>query len=167
MRDWNHYINELWKFLTCYINMTTLSKINTKKVLSKESAWTVKKEKEKNYIPHHAVFIPVKDATKVRIVYDDSAKTKKRKLKQEWMSVQRTSYSQRSLWNVVEISNEKNWNHWWYRKSIFTNSPSTEGKKRHQILMVKGYKTSSTTQKPSYLPIHKNTIRDHIEPFLY
>ena len=31
--------------------------------------------------------------------------------------------------------------------------------------MVKGYKTSSIAPKPSHLPIHKNTIWNHIEPF--
>ena len=32
--------------------------------------------------------------------------------------------------------------------------------------MVKGYETTSVAQKPNYLPIHKNTIWNHIQPFL-
>ena len=73
-------------------------------------------------------------------------KNEENKLKPEWMSIQRIRYSWRSLRIIVEISNEKNWKHCWYRESIFTNSPSIERKRRYQILMVKGYKTTSITQ---------------------
>ena len=39
-----------------------------------------KEGERKHYIPHHAVFTPAKDTTKVRIVYDAPAKTKKTNL---------------------------------------------------------------------------------------
>ena len=39
-----------------------------------------KEGERKHYIPHHVVFTPAKDTTKVRIVYDASAKTKKANL---------------------------------------------------------------------------------------
>ena len=39
-----------------------------------------KEEERKHFIPYHAVFTPAKDTTKVRIVYDASAITKKTKL---------------------------------------------------------------------------------------
>ena len=39
-----------------------------------------KEGERKHYIPHHTVFTPAKDNTKVRIVFDASAKTKKTNL---------------------------------------------------------------------------------------
>ena len=39
-----------------------------------------KEGERKHYIPHHAVFTPAKDSTKVRIVYNASEKTKKTNL---------------------------------------------------------------------------------------
>ena len=39
-----------------------------------------KKGERKHYVPHHVVFTPAKDTTKVRIVHDASAKTKKSNL---------------------------------------------------------------------------------------
>ena len=39
-----------------------------------------KEGERKHYIPHHVVFTPAKDTTKVRIVHDASAKTKKTNL---------------------------------------------------------------------------------------
>ena len=42
-----------------------------------------KEGERKQYIPHHTVFRPAKDTTKVRIVYDASEKNEENKLKSE------------------------------------------------------------------------------------
>ena len=70
MRDWNHYINDLWKFLTCYFEKGIIERFEKK---SKEG-------ERKHYILHNTVFKWAKDTTKVRIVYDASAKTEKTNL---------------------------------------------------------------------------------------
>ena len=62
-----------WQLFKQY-NKTTQDQLNSviEKVTSTSTEGLIK-----HYIPHHPVITPAKDTTKVRIVYDASAKTKK------------------------------------------------------------------------------------------
>ena len=146
--------------------MTVLSRTNKKKVLSKESTRRVKKEK-KNCIPHHALLTPAKDTIKVHIVYDASAKTKKTNLSLN-ECLYRGPVILEDLCGLLLRFQIK-------RIEIIADIEKTflqialqpkERERRYQIFLVKGYKTTSMAQEPSYLSIHENTIWNHIEPFL-
>ena len=54
--------------------MTASSKINLKKKIIEEVNHRTEEGCKKHYVPHHAVIIPNRKTTKVRIVYDASAK---------------------------------------------------------------------------------------------
>ena len=72
----------------------------------------------KHYIPHHAVITPQKSTTKLRIVYDGSAKTKRgNKSLNECLLrgpvildlLSQTCYTGRFMWTFTPILNAQDW----------------------------------------------------------
>ena len=89
-----------------------------------ESVGSDKYDILKHYIPHHAVLDPTKATTKVRIVYDASARTKpEHKSLNECMYMGASSATKLD-WQLTSFPLEQNYVGLRYRESLYTNKSS-------------------------------------------